>query len=656
MRCFLLPLSPSLSGGQSLALEKNSQSTSNNSSVTEKRVIRQLLEALLFERLCEFSYQTGYFCFLLGTSYYRVAGRVTGFSRVRVNADKMFFIQEQKPREKAQLKTIEQEKIHQQKICQESIWRPITLARIISDLPASQAVKQLLSTELEQTVMLCDWNNQHLTRFDDRRQLTYTQLESAIDEGHPYHPCFKARTGFSEQDHMLFGPEYANQFQLHWLAIRRCYLKRRFNSVTEKVFWQTELGDECYQNLCLRVAEETDDSAAFSLMPIHPWQWKNLQQKLATAIAEQQIVYLGEAGDKYQASISVRTLLNVSDPKKANIKLPLNIVNTSSLRTIESHSICTAPVISDWLSQLVASDGFLQERMILLTEYAGIRPANDGTKPQPWIEALDGQLGVIFRQSLMLHCNDETVIPFVALAVIEKDGQPFIEPWVKKFGCEAWLTQLLETAVIPIWHLLVHHGIALEAHGQNILVQHNQGWPEKVIVRDFHESLEYVHDYLEQPELAPIFSEFEEVYCSGKPNQYYWMSDVEALRELVVDTLFVFNLTDLAVLLEDHYQYAEAKFWQLVFNSFKKYQAAELTSQARISAMDIFQQNIRTESLLDKKLRGDRETEFHHQIDNPLAKAARQDALQQSNRQKNQRNSEASSATSAVLGRTPCLP
>ena len=655
MRCLLRPLNPSQRTAQHTTQNIAPFETSEDHLVAERRVIRQLLEALLFEQLCEFTYQAGYFCFFLGKSYYRLAGRVSGFSRIRIDTDKMFFIQEKKPREKAQLKTLEQEKIHQEKICQESIWQPVTLAQIVCDLPASQAVKQQLTMELEQTIKLCHWNSQHLTRLNSRRQLTYSQLESAIDEGHPYHPCFKARTGFSEQDHKLYGPENGNQFQLHWLAVRRCYLKRRFNSVTEKVFWQTELGEENYQKLCLKLTQLTDDSTAFSLMPIHPWQWKNLQAKLTQAIAEQQVFYLGEAGDKYKASISVRTLLNVSYPEKANIKLPLNIINTSSLRTIESHTICSAPIISDWLTLLLNSDKYLQEKAVFLTEYAGLRPANDDAKSQPWVEELDGQLGVIFRQSLTLYCDEESAIPFVALGLIEQDGNPFIDPWVKKYGCESWLSQLVETVVIPIWHLLVHHGIAIEAHGQNILLQHEQGWPEKVIVRDFHESLEYVHDYLAQPELAPIFSELEEEYSSGKTNQYYWMTNVEALRELLVDTLFVFNLTDLAVLLEEHYEYPEESFWQLVFESFSRYQASGITSQDRISEIDIFQPNIKTESLLDKKFRGNRETEFHHQIENPLARSVRQDALRKKRDQKSQRDPEASSKTSAVLRRTPCL-
>ncbi|WP_444942867.1 IucA/IucC family protein [Microbulbifer sp. ZKSA006] len=587
----------------------------------ENRVIRQLLEALLFERLCDYSYYDNFFYFILGESYYRALGRISGFSRVRINANEMFVAQRKNNHVDTKPQTLQINESYQ-----DSDWQPITLKTLIEDLPVSAVAKQQLTVELEQTVKLCQWNNKHLNRYKSRRELTYTQLESAIDEGHSYHPCFKSRTGFSELDHKLYGPEFGNRFQLHWLAIRRRYLKHSFNSTNEKTFWEAELGEQCYQQLNTKINNITSDNTDFSLIPIHPWQWKHLQDKLESAISDEQVLYLGEAGDQYQASISIRTLLNISHPEKANIKLPLSIINTSSLRTIESHTICTAPAISNWLASIWDSDNYLKKNMILLAEYAGIRPANDGSKSQAWIEDLDSQLGVIFRQSLHLYCEDKNVIPFVALSLIEQDGNPFIEPWIAEHGCHNWLEQLLEKTIIPIWHLLVHHGIAIEAHGQNILLQHKDGWPEKVIVRDFHESMEFTYNYLAQPDLAPIFADIEEEYRFGAANQYYWMESIEALRELLVDTLLVFNLCDLAVLLEDYYQYSEVDFWKSAYLTFKKYQQSGLTAQQRIAQVDLFQPEIKTESLLDKKIRGNRQTEFHHPIRNSLADAALHDS------------------------------
>lgn len=571
----------------------------NQPNLVINRVVRQLLEAILFEKVCQYQHLDGYFYFMLGHTQYKTKGKITGFSRIRLDASQMHAYKNSK-------------------------WQAIQLAELVANLPAKQHVKNKLITELNQTIALCNWNNQFLSQLSSRRDLSYAELESAIDEGHPYHPCFKARTGFSDSDHKNYGPEAANHFQLHWIALHSSLLKFCFQSTSEKTFWQQELGETYVSQLNDKLAELTTEPTLFSFLPIHPWQWVNLQQTLAAAIDNQQLYYLGAAGDFYQASISVRTLINVSRPNKANIKLPLNMVNTSSVRSIENHSICTAPVLSNWLNQLYESDTFLQKNMVFLSEYAGISIASENINSQPWLTKLADQLGVIFRLSVNNYSNPKQTIPFVALTVIEQDNKPFIDSWIQTHGCKKWLQRLLNISMIPVWHLLVKHGIALEAHAQNMLIEHQQGWPKKVILRDFHESLEYVHSYLEKPQLAPEFNKLNPCYQKSKPNQYYWMSDVEALRELFVDTLLVFNLSDLAVLLESYYQFSEQDFWQVVYQAFKDYENAALTSPARLQQINIFEPSIQTESLLNKKLNGSASREFHHDIQNPLARASSQ--------------------------------
>lgn len=571
------------------------------------RVLKQLLEALLFEGVIAYHYRDGHFYFRLGTNECRARGTISAFSRVRLDADNIWYTS------------------HRQ-------LKPVTLPQVIAAIPASETSRQRLFDELQQTITLCQWNDGQTPQFNDRRQLAYRDLEAAIDEGHPYHPCFKARSGFSLEDHARYGPEQANHFQLHWLAIHRDLLKQRLptvseNSAIDNDFWQRELGSDTLSLLRQRLqrtiasGQNYSHEQAYGLMPIHPWQWQKLQNQLQQPLHTGELIDLGVAGDFYQASISVRTLLNVSAPDKANIKLPLSIVNSSSVRTIEPHSICTAPLLSAWLEKLAAADPFYQQQspLGLLAEYAGVTLCESAGDAAHWTHQLSGQLGVIFRQSLEQQYDPTRTLPFVALAVTEADGHPFIEPWIKQYGCQAWVEQLIKVVVIPVWHLLVKHGIALEAHAQNMLLVHNNGWPEKLVLRDFHESLEYVESYLAQPQLAPDFLPLEACYRSAAPNQYYWMESIEALRELLVDTLFVFNLADLAVLLEQQYQYPEREFWQQVQDQLRRYERSGHCSPRRLQQMDLTQPRIYTESLITKKLCPEVDQEFHHAISNPLA-------------------------------------
>ncbi|MGH1542258.1 MAG: IucA/IucC family protein [Arenicella sp.] len=603
----------------SLTLNAQSYKTLETVTRSEQRVIRQLVEALLYEQLLDYRVENTLFRFSLGQQDYQAIGYIGGFGRIHLETNSI------------------------KQILEIQVLSP----RIdnIADALAThfglkEMVKKQLLQELQQTITLCDWNTQQAPFYKERRHLSYRELESAIDEGHPYHPCFKARTGFSLQDHALYGPEQANTFQLHWLAIRRCYLKQAISDHGDSHFWQSELSLSAWTLLQHQMLENNTSWLEYGLMPIHPWQWHNLQQELQEPLEKRHIVHLGIAGDFYQASISVRTLLNVSQPHKANIKLPMNMVNSSSLRTLEAHSVCTAPVLSEWLVSLLEADSFFRQHQALglLAEYAGIlleenspeSPLIDATKDaaesqeNSWIDSLTGQIGVIFRESLEQHHCANKALPFVALMTVETDGYPFIHPWVEHYGCHQWLRQLIKVAVIPVWRLLVHHGIALEAHAQNMILVHDNGWPQKIILRDFHESLEYVDSYIADPSKIPNFTKLDRCYNNAHDNQYYWMTDVEALRELLVDTLFVYNLSELAIVMEQHYQLPEKQFWSTVGHCLEQYSAANHTAEQRISAIDIYQTKVQTESLLRKKLQPNTEQEFHHYVDNPLASTRQQ--------------------------------
>src|SRR5690606_1581009 len=116
----------------------------------------------------------------------------------------------------------------------------------------------------------------------------------------------------------------------------------------------------------------------------------------------------------------------------------MNMVNTSSLRTLETHAICAAPHISKWIADTVEADTYLKEEasLIVLKEYAGIAY-------QPLEAETEARLGAIWRESVRLYMeDDEEAVPFTALPLIERDGSPFIGEWLKRYGIESWIKRL----------------------------------------------------------------------------------------------------------------------------------------------------------------------------------------------------------------------
>ncbi|WP_368657884.1 IucA/IucC family siderophore biosynthesis protein [Metabacillus halosaccharovorans] len=552
------------------------------------RVKKQLVEAMMYEGLIEYEeVRNGVFHLYGKKRTYCCNGRRSAFDRIRLNEASIF------------------------QLLPDDQLKEVTMDELLRECINDESIYKRVFHELSQTIKLCEWNEKHLTSPSSRRHSIYEELESEIVEGHPYHPCFKSRTGFTLDDHEAYGPEAKQAFTLKWTAAKR-------NSVhvsileDEQKFWKRELGEEMWQELNVQLKRSRATFEEYTFLPIHPWQWQSLYPQLSQLLATGELILLSDKGDHYRATQSVRTLWNQSNPNKAYLKLPMNMVNTSSLRTISSPSICAAPFISEWLEEILQSDPYLSRNaaLVMLKEYAGISvECEEGSK-------LHGQLGVIWRESIRTYMKeDEEAVPFTALMMIEQDGQLFIDHWLAQYGVENWVERLVEVSVVPVWHLLVAHGIAIEAHAQNMILLHRNGWPTRIVLRDFHESIEYTKEFVSISQLVPDFEKIHKKYRNAPADHYYWMSSVEALRELVMDTLFVFHLSELAYLLEEKRGLNEELFWKkikmAISNHLKKHPALQGRHQKiQFEIIDIY-----VESLVTKKLQKEQK-EYRHLVKN----------------------------------------
>lgn len=488
---------------------------------------------------------------------------------------------------------------------------PANCEDLLKALDLNAKVEVALHKDLERTAHLTDLTHTLVGKHESRLKLSFGSMETAIHEGHPYHPCFKARSGFSDADHLAYGPEVGGKFQLQWLLLDPSLVDQVIPSPA--TFWKRELGPAHWHTLREKARAVGKTVTRQNLLPVHPWQMKTLMsQPLYQAWQRAGLVNeLGSHGDHYVASQSVRTLMNADAPERAHVKTALAMRNTSSLRTLEPHSVCVAPAMSEWLAAILAADPLFDAELKLkiLREYAGVIVGR--TTP------LAGHLAAIWRESPKgIGIASDAVIPFNALSLKEADNRPLIDPWVQAFGLDRWLDQLLRVSVLPVWHLMIAHGIGLEAHGQNLLLEHDDGWPRGLVARDFHESLEYVPELLSRPDLVPDLSEIDPVYADAPPDLFHRMASAEALRELVVDTLFIYNLAELSALIQDHYGLHETTFWHRVRRMMDQH-ASRHGLQARQRMFDPFARRIFTESLITQRLLPDRNL-CRHRVTNAL--------------------------------------
>ncbi len=478
--------------------------------------------------------------------------------------------------------------------------------------------------ELEETLVK-DAVAQHVRarRGDVLAGAGYDELECLITDGHPYHPTYKSRVGFDPEDNAAFGPEFAQPVRPLWLAARRGLATvTTAGALDEDAFLRSQLGSAAVAEFTGRIRSAGADPAGYTLLPVHPWQWRErIAHGFAAALRSRDLIVLGEDPHAHLPQQSIRTLACTGDPQRAYLKLSLSILNTSTTRGLAPHTVGNAPLISDWLRRVVGADAYLRDelRPILLGEVMAT-----SVDPEPGLLAEDryGALACIWRESLHAHLDPhEQAVPFTGLIARERDGTPLVDPWVRELGVRRWVEELLAVAVPPLVHLLQGHGIALEAHAQNMVLVHVDGRPARIALRDFHDGVRFCRSRLADPDGCPALAATPAHH--GNRNSFVETENLDLVTDFLLDAFFFINLGELAPFLEDAYGLPEREFWAAARRQVEAYQHRFPELAERLAQYDVFKPELDVEQLTTRRLLPDTELRMHT-VPNPLAAAGQE--------------------------------
>ncbi|MCG7377814.1 IucA/IucC family siderophore biosynthesis protein [Paenibacillus sp. ACRSA] len=498
----------------------------------------------------------------------------------------------------------------------------------------------------------------------------YDALESHMTDGHLYHPSYKSRLGFTLKDNLAYGPEFNMDVPLYWLAVKQTLVQtalskgcrsddlvgqhlmeadvRRFNRVLqgESVL---KLGDvnvaeggivdntSISSNINSNSGDSDNSSSSSSdgegvahidahgnpyvFIPVHPWQWEHqLQSVFAVQLLEKDIIFLGASSSSYRAQQSIRSLSNRVNSSAPYIKLALSITNTSSTRILAQHTTQNAPLISDWLEQLIQEDELLQqEQFAILKEIMGLSFRYEQLSVIQYRRAY-GTFGAIWRENVTTHLHEgETAWPLNALMLVQPNGVPFIQAAIERHGIVKWSEALVRTITLPIIHLLYAHGIALESHAQNIILVLENDLPKRMIVKDLHDGVRYVPDKLLHPERAPELHPVPETHRKFNRYSFIYAEDVSEVRDYTYDAFFFICMTDIALALEP-FGLSEEAFWQLSAGVIVDYHQQHPEYSERFAWFDLFGEDALIEEMTKRRLYGDGELYFR-KVSNPLKRA-----------------------------------
>ncbi|MDH0834810.1 IucA/IucC family protein [Acinetobacter johnsonii] len=447
---------------------------------------------------------------------------------------------------------------------------------VVEDLPAwnLHTFIRAFSNQTEvkpftKAYLIKEMNNTWLAEahlFDESRLSSEAALTASHHEiegmlrGHPWLIMSKGRMGFGYDDYLSAAPELSPTVKLLWLAVHRDLAEFRSTEEWQAgTLYQHELSAEELANFEQKLHERGYSCRDYFLIPVHAWQWHQwLVPTYANEIVDQRIIELGVGQDDYVPMQSIRTLCNISQPERHYVKLPVSIFNTAVYRGLPSKRNIAAPAVTAWLKQIQSQDPDLkQSGVAFLGEVATL------TIHQPCFDQIEGApyqfkelFGCLWRESVdPVIGTGEQALSQAALLHRDINGQSILAVLIQASGLSPlqWLKRFAEVSVTPLLICLYKYGLAFSPHGENTMLIHANGVPQKMVLKDFIDDINLVDE--DFPELASLPIE----------GQILLRHPAHELSHFIFTGLLMVHYRYICnVFLQDHPEHSEVEFWQTI--------------------------------------------------------------------------------------------
>lgn len=318
-------------------------------------------------------------------------------------------------------------------------------------------------------------------RADDRTldSARFIDSEQSMLYGHWRHPTPKSRQGMTEWQHESFAPELRGQFQLHYFAVARRLVRQQsaLSHTTEQLLSRLLTGHAAAQH-ALRFAHDRGQV----LVPVHPLQvdWLLHQRQVQSWLCAGVLREVGRLGPRFTATSSVRTVYNPDLDWMIKLSIPVKITN--SLRFNRRAELPAGVCMARLFQELGKRAGLrcLADPAYLSVECPSGRESGFELllRENPFRRGLDSGVccvAALVQESLPHRASRlRTLLEGLALTEGRRVAAVSID----------WLSRYLCCAIEPLLRLYDEHGIALEAHQQNSLLDITAGYPRAYYFRD----------------------------------------------------------------------------------------------------------------------------------------------------------------------------
>ena len=325
-------------------------------------------------------------------------------------------------------------------------------------------------------------------RHDDPRLQSprFIDSEQSILFGHWLHPTPKSRQGIHEWQHQDYTPELCGKFPLHYFAVDRSLLR------------QGSILEHSAEEIISQFLQRSDDSHLIKdlaeqdkgLLPTHPLQaqWLLHQPHVIELMQQGRLIDLGAMGPLFTPTSSVRTLY--CDELAYMIKLSIPVKITNSLRINMQHELDAGMVVANLLKRSEFSRHFPKFQTIddpayitvdlpgmLESGFECILRENPFSNTQPQADRLSVQCIAALVQAPITAAASSRLANIINTLATQEQRSP------KEVSLK-WFDDYFQCAIATAIHLYDKHGIALEAHQQNSLLDVSDGYPSRYFYRD----------------------------------------------------------------------------------------------------------------------------------------------------------------------------
>jgi siderophore synthetase component len=373
--------------------------------------------------------------------------------------------------------------------------------------------------------------------------LHFIDAEQAGLLGHMAHPTPLSRWGMEPEDIAAYAPERQGRFALQWLAVDPSIIEQDSATGTAAAeLTERLLRDDAAVDVAALDAALADLGERV-LLPVHPWEFAHLRDSppVSGLIDDGLIVDLGQLGSPVTPTTSLRTVYNGEWPWQLTFNLHAHM--TDEMRLTPIAEMEGAVGAAREFGGQAAAAGELAPQLTLLQDPAYVAVSRDGApvaglsvqlRENRWATGSDADVSAVEVLVQDHPFGGDSRLAQIVARLAERTGR------LPEDVAREWFARYAEVAMLPLLRLVTQLGLTIESDQLNTLLELEDGWPVRCVLRETHGSPQQAsHDEIgatgpgigEGPFLDNALSVINALGVAGHVEEIVLLGDLKALLE-----------------------------------------------------------------------------------------------------------------------------